>query len=122
MPSVYTPKYRETSPADRMTRQQLCASPTEDCRVVTGEELAFLKAMDQYKRRHHRPFPTWREVLDVVRALGYRCVAEPALHTVGLGHAKEAGGAEIPELRETGINSGTRGEDARAADAAADRS
>ena len=38
----------------------------------TPEELAFLRAMDQYKREHRRPFPSWREVLDVLRSLGWR--------------------------------------------------
>jgi len=35
----------------------------------------FMKAMDQYKRDNRRPFPTWSEVLEVLRALGYRKVA-----------------------------------------------
>jgi hypothetical protein len=33
--------------------------------------------MDHYKRDNRRPFPTWSEVLEVLRALGYRKVAEP---------------------------------------------
>jgi hypothetical protein len=33
--------------------------------------------MDLYKRANRRPFPTWSEVLEVLRALGYRKVAEP---------------------------------------------
>ena len=36
-----------------------------------------MKAMDMYKRANRRPFPTWSEVLEVLRALGYRRVAEP---------------------------------------------
>ena len=38
-----------------------------------------MKAMDQYKRDNCRPFPTWSEVLEVLRALGYRKVAEPTV-------------------------------------------
>ena len=34
------------------------------------------KAMDDYKRRSGRMFPTWSEVLEVIRDLGYRKVAE----------------------------------------------
>jgi hypothetical protein len=34
-------------------------------------------AIDEYKRRNARPFPTWTEVLEVIKALGYRRVAEP---------------------------------------------
>jgi len=41
------------------------------------EDLAFLVAMERYKRCNKRPFPTWTEVLEVVRSLGYRLVAEP---------------------------------------------
>jgi hypothetical protein len=43
----------------------------------SDEEREFLVAMERYKRRMRRPFPTWREVLEVVLSLGYRRVAEP---------------------------------------------
>ena len=36
---------------------------------IQGEELAFIKAMDQLKK--HKPFPTLRDVLGVVKSLGY---------------------------------------------------
>ncbi len=51
--------------------------PTTCERDYNDEEIAFMKAMDQYKRDNRRPFPTWSEVLEVLRALGYRRVAEP---------------------------------------------
>lgn len=51
--------------------------PTTCERDYTEEEILFMKAMDQYKRDNRRPFPTWSEVLEVLRALGYRKVAEP---------------------------------------------
>jgi hypothetical protein len=51
--------------------------PTTCERDYNDEEIAFMKAMDQYKRDNRRPFPTWSEVLEVLRALGYRKVAEP---------------------------------------------
>ena len=35
------------------------------------ETIEFITAMDDYKRIHSRPFPTWSEVLDVIRTLGY---------------------------------------------------
>jgi hypothetical protein len=31
----------------------------------------FLEAIEQYRRQHRRPFPTWCEVLEVARTLGY---------------------------------------------------
>jgi hypothetical protein len=42
----------------------------------TDDERAFLVAIEGYKRRNRRPFPTWREVLHVAHCLGYRRVAE----------------------------------------------
>ena len=50
--------------------------PTTCERDYSDEEIIFMKSMDQYKRDNRRPFPTWSEVLEVLRALGYRKVAE----------------------------------------------
>ncbi|MHC4337842.1 MAG: hypothetical protein ACYSTG_07850 [Planctomycetota bacterium] len=44
---------------------------------MTDEQFEFLMAIDEYKKRNARPFPTWTEVLEVIKALGYRKVAEP---------------------------------------------
>ena len=44
---------------------------------MTEEQFAFLMAINEYKRVNKRPFPSWTEVLDVMKALGYRKVAEP---------------------------------------------
>ena len=46
--------------------------PTTCERDYNNEEIEFMKAMDQYKRENRRPFPTWSEVLEVLRALGYQ--------------------------------------------------
>jgi|SRR5262249_49315343 hypothetical protein len=48
--------------------------PTTCERDYNDEEIIFMKAMDQYKRSNRRPFPTWSEVLEVLRSLGYRKV------------------------------------------------
>jgi hypothetical protein len=53
--------------------------PTTCERDYSIDEIEFMKAMDQYKRENRRPFPTWSEVLEVLRALGYRKVAEPSV-------------------------------------------
>lgn len=45
---------------------------------ITRDEMEFLLAMLAYQKRFRRRFPTWREVLNVARCLGYRKVAEPA--------------------------------------------
>src|SRR5829696_6311042 len=46
--------------------------PTTCEKDYSDEEIIFMKAMDQYKRSNRRPFPTWSEVLEVLRSLGYR--------------------------------------------------
>jgi len=46
--------------------------PTTCEKEYSDEEIVFMKAMDQYKRANRRPFPTWSEVLEVVKSLGYR--------------------------------------------------
>lgn len=51
--------------------------PTTCERDYSDEEIVFMKAMDLYKRANRRPFPTWSEVLEVLRSLGYRKTAEP---------------------------------------------
>jgi len=42
---------------------------------IDGEELAFLRAIERFQREHRRRYPTWREVLGIAKALGYRKVA-----------------------------------------------
>ncbi len=44
---------------------------------MSDEQFEFLMAIDQYKRANDRPFPTWTEILEIIKALGYRKVAEP---------------------------------------------
>ena len=44
---------------------------------MTPEQFEFVMAIDEYKKVNGRPFPSWTEILDVVKALGYRKVAEP---------------------------------------------
>lgn len=51
--------------------------PTTCERDYSEEQVEFMKAMDLYKRRSGRQFPTWSEVLEVLQNLGYRKVAAP---------------------------------------------
>jgi hypothetical protein len=44
---------------------------------MTDEQFDFLMAIDEYKRKNGKHFPTWTEVLEVIKALGYRKVAQP---------------------------------------------
>ena len=45
--------------------------PTTCERDYTPDEIEFMGAMDDYKRRSGRMFPTCSEVLEVVKSLGY---------------------------------------------------
>lgn len=45
--------------------------------VPDTEVVIFGKAMEAYKRKHHKPFPKWSEVLEVIHELGYRKVQSP---------------------------------------------
>jgi len=61
----------------RTSERRRLIDPTTCERDYNDEETEFMKAMDRYKRENRRPFPTWSEVLEVMRSLGYRRVAEP---------------------------------------------
>ena len=47
---------------------------------LTEEQFDFVMAIDEYKRANKRPFPSWTEVLEVIKYLGYRKVAERGEH------------------------------------------
>jgi hypothetical protein len=44
---------------------------------MSDEQFNFIMAIDEYKKANARPFPTWTEVLEIIKALGYRKVADP---------------------------------------------
>lgn len=67
---------------------------------LSDEQFEFVMAVDEYKRLNRRPFPTWTEVLEVIKYLGYRKVAAKGEHLDRLvphasddasGHPKHAG-------------------------------
>jgi len=64
---------RRRGPGRRLNEERKSAEEGQ----MTQEQFDFLMAIDQYKQQNSRPFPTWTEVLDVIKALGYRKVAEP---------------------------------------------
>lgn len=43
--------------------------------VYTAAETEFMLAMDAHKRRHNRPHPDCRDILAVVKSLGYARIA-----------------------------------------------
>lgn len=48
---------------------------------MSKEQFLFLLAIDEFKRANHKTFPSWTDVLEVIRLLGYRktCRAEISL-------------------------------------------
>jgi hypothetical protein len=59
----------------RLGERRRQVDPTTCERDYTEEEIAFMRAIEDYKRDFARPFPTWSEVLEVLKSLGYRKVA-----------------------------------------------
>lgn len=64
---------RRRGPGKRLTQERKSAEEGH----MSDEQFEFLMAIDKYKRKNARPFPTWTEVLEVIKAMGYRKVAEP---------------------------------------------
>lgn len=64
------------SPAPALERRQKVVrrrqiDPTTCERDYSVEEVEFMNAMDDYKRKSGRMFPTCSEVLEVIRSMGY---------------------------------------------------
>jgi hypothetical protein len=38
---------------------------------LTDEELDFINAVNHYKQKYNKPFPTWSEILHILKSLGY---------------------------------------------------
>ncbi|TWU50966.1 hypothetical protein Poly51_42590 [Rubripirellula tenax] len=58
--------------------------PTTCERDYSGQEIEFMKAMDDYKRDSGRMFPTCSEVLEVIRSLGYCQLTDDQADQLGL--------------------------------------
>jgi hypothetical protein len=41
---------------------------------MSNEELDFIKAVNEYKQRYNKPFPTWSEILHILKSIGYEKV------------------------------------------------
>ena len=62
--------------ARRESGRRRDVDPTTCERQYSDDDLQFQKAVDRYKQANRRPFPTLSELLEIVRSLGYRRVAE----------------------------------------------
>lgn len=47
---------------------------------MTREQFLFIQAIDAFKKSNNKPFPTWTEVLEVIRKLGYRKTCDMQLN------------------------------------------
>ena len=63
---------RRRGPGRRRPDERRAAEEGE----MTDEQFEFVMAVNEYRRVNKRPFPTWTEVLDIIKAMGYRKVAE----------------------------------------------
>jgi hypothetical protein len=59
---------RRRGPGRRRTDWTKAAEEGE----LTDEQYLFVRAIDDFKRENHKSFPTWTDVLEVIRLLGYR--------------------------------------------------
>lgn len=73
--------------------------PTTCERDYTSQEVDFMNAMDEYKRKSGRMFPTCSEVLEVIRGLGYVQLT-PAELAARQGSESQAEVAEVAEVDE----------------------
>jgi hypothetical protein len=64
--------------ARQVSGRRRFVDPTTCEREYTKAEMEFMAAMNEYKRRSGRMFPTWSEVLEVLQSLGYEKV-EPSV-------------------------------------------
>ncbi|MCC9602694.1 hypothetical protein LOC67_19255 [Stieleria sp. JC731] len=63
--------------------------PTTCERDYSNPEIEFMRAMDDYKRRSGRMFPTCSEVLEVIKELGYYKLNDDQIDALGLDECDE---------------------------------
>ena len=64
---------RRRGPGRRRTDERRSAEEGE----MNDEQFDFLMAINEYKKVNKVPFPSFTEILEIAKALGYRKVAEP---------------------------------------------
>jgi len=64
---------RRRGPGRRRPDERRAAEEGE----MNDEQFELIMAIDAYKRANNRPFPSYTEILEIIKALGYRKIAEP---------------------------------------------
>ena len=78
--------------ARQVSGRRRFVDPTTCERDYSAAEMEFMQAMHEYKHRSGRMFPTWSEVLEVLKSLGYAkpCTPPGASVDPGLSGTKPA--------------------------------
>jgi hypothetical protein len=69
--SAASGKARKAAFAAHASGRRRFVDPATCDRDYSTAEVEFLRAMEEYKKSSGRMFPTWSEVLEVLRSLGY---------------------------------------------------
>jgi hypothetical protein len=70
-----TPRKRTAAPRKAALPPELSAEHAQDsadAHRADADVFEFINAIDAYKRSQSRPFPTWTEILAILKRLGYR--------------------------------------------------
>lgn len=73
---------RRTGERRQKVQRRRQIDPTTCERDYSNDEIEFMQAMDDYKRRSGRMFPTCSEILEVIRDIGYAKQNGPVAVTV----------------------------------------
>ena len=65
-----------TRTSSRSAKRRSPKEPEPDPELLELERTQFLRAIDRYKRKTGKTFPSWSEVLDVLRSLGWMSPAK----------------------------------------------
>ena len=76
--------------ARQISGRRRFVDPTTCEREYSQAEMEFMHAMHDYKQSSGRMFPTWSEVLEVIKALGYEKMVEPDTSTATTGKVTAA--------------------------------
>ena len=88
----------EEAPKRRKQQRRRQIDPTTCERDYSNDEIAFMQAIDDYKRRSGRMFPTCSEILEVIRDMGYvRVTDTPGAAAATADNSSEAASDEVSQ-------------------------
>jgi len=92
VPAVAAPQLERRKKVNR--RRQI--DPTTCERDYTDQEVEFMNALDDYKRKSGRMFPTCSEVLEVLHGLGYVKLSATEMSAMPTDSSAEASAKPMP--------------------------